>query len=113
MDDLLLAEVYILNSDLEKAGTLLAEVETDIQLPYTKAELLAVKGKLSQAENDLETARKQFEEALDLNPYHLQARVDLIRLLRSIDEQAEATKLIEEAERLEIPLGPDFSQALN
>lgn len=113
MDDLLLAEVHILSSDMEKAGTLLAEVETEIQLPNPQAGLLAVKGKLSQAENDPETARDQFKEALDLNPYHLQARVDLIRLLRSMDEQAEATKLIEEAEGLEIPLGPDFRQALN
>ncbi|HKK25052.1 MAG TPA: tetratricopeptide repeat protein [Gracilimonas sp.] len=113
MDHLLLAEIHILNSDTEQAGTLLTGTEEGIQVPYQKAEWLSVMGKLAQAQNETATARDRFEEALELNPYHLDARIYLIRLFSSMSEEATVKELKEEAGKLEIPLGPDFSQTLN
>jgi thioredoxin-like negative regulator of GroEL len=113
MDHLLLAEVHILNSDTVQAGTLLTDIAESIQLPYQKAEWLSVMGKLALAQNETATARDRYEEALELNPYHLDARINLIRLFSSMDEEAAATELKEEAGKLEVPLGPDFSQTLN
>jgi len=113
MDHLLLAEIHILNSDTEQAGTILTGTEEGIQVPYQKAEWLSVMGKLAQAQNETATARDRFEEALELNPYHLEARINLIRLFSSMSEEAAVKELKEEAGKLEIPLGPDFSQTLN
>ena len=113
MDHLLLAEIHILNSDTEQAGTILTGTEEGIQVPYQKAEWLSVMGKLAQAQNETATARDRFEEALELNPYHLDARIYLIRLFSSMSEEAAVKELKEEAGKLEIPLGPDFSQTLN
>jgi hypothetical protein len=80
----------------------------EVKLPIQKAEKAFVLGKLEQSRSNNEKAIMFYREALEYNVYHLQARALLINLLNFSGMQTEAQMLIQVANALEIPLGPDF-----
>lgn len=80
--------------------------------PAEQAELAFTRGWILNWRGDGEQAERLYREALGLNPYHLQARITLHRLLREQGRLAEADQLALEGRGLPIPLGPALERAL-
>ena len=76
--------------------------------PRTRARLAYVHGWIGEWRGDAEEAERLYRAALADDPYQLDARVRLVRLLRERQRPEEARRLVEEAAALPLPLGPDF-----
>jgi hypothetical protein len=68
-----------------------------------------VKAVMAEADSNEEGAVNSYQQALDYNPYHLKARAALINLMNKRGDEEASSQLMEEAENLTIPLGPDFN----
>ena len=79
---------------------------------FGRAELAFTRGWISEWRGDPELAERLYRDALLANPYHLDARVRLVRLLRGAGREAEAADLVAQAAALPMPLGPDFARRL-
>jgi len=108
MDEkLLLAELYANLGRISKGIEMLDSI-SEINLPIKNSEHEFVRGRLAEADGNTESAENHYNEALTLNAYHLPARAALIELMNQQGKEDVAAVLIEEAENLPIPLGPDF-----
>lgn len=76
--------------------------------PAERAELAFTRGWISAWRGDQETAERLYREALADDPYHLEARVALVRLLRGAGRTGEAQVVADSAATLPLPLGPAF-----
>ncbi|MBD3615388.1 MAG: tetratricopeptide repeat protein [Gracilimonas sp.] len=108
----LLAELYAKLGRVSEGNDVLNDI-SEINLPIHKAEYEYVRGTLAEADNNNESAENHYNEALTLNVYHLPARAALIKLMNQQDKNDMAETLIEAAEDLPIPLGPDFTRLIN
>lgn len=105
----LLAELYAMLG-LTSEGNEVLDSISETNLPITNAEYEFVRGTLAEADGDTENLEKHYNQSLVMNPYHLSARVALIQLMKKQGNEDAAITLIEEAESLSIPLGPDFDR---
>lgn len=106
-ENLLYAEVLADLGEVDRGLEIVGGVG-ELKLPNQKAEKALVIGKLEQSRGNHEDAISHYEDALENNAYHLQARALLINLLKLSGKQNEAQTLTQQANALEIPLGPDF-----
>jgi predicted Zn-dependent protease len=82
------------------------------ETPAARADHLFTRGWLAQWRGDAMLAEQHHREALRLDPYHREARVALIGVLRSRGREAEAAEVIWSGRNLPLPLGPDFERQL-
>ncbi len=100
---LLLTRLYLKMVQTEKANAVMPP-KSDAEAPYEKAQRAYTNGLLQKSKNNIDAAIQSLQKALKWNPYHLQARVGLISILRSTGKEEKASKLKRQAENLAIPL---------
>lgn len=106
-EQILLTEIYAEMDRSDDGKEVLDQVEEPV-LPAEKAEFQYVQGVLNYMDGEDDGAMDYYQQALEYNPYHLEARTELIRLMKKQENEEVATSLEKEADNLAIPLGPDF-----
>ena len=102
-DKLLLAEIYIDLDDISQSRSLLDGIEEPI-LPRVNAQLKYAKAKQAAATNNAEQAIKYFQMALEDNPYHREAQLQLAQLLEDQGDGEAADEQRADAKKLGIKL---------
>jgi hypothetical protein len=82
------------------------------ETPAARADHLFTRGWLAHWRGDAALAEQLYRDALRMDPYHRQARVAIVGLLRSRGREAEAAEVIWSGRTLALPLGPDFEREL-
>jgi hypothetical protein len=75
--------------------------------PRLRADRLYAHGLLAVQRGDRARAARLHNEALALNPYHMRARLLLVRLLTEQQKRSEADRIVAVGRRL---LGPSFQK---
>lgn len=109
-DKLLQARLLIELDRIEAAEEIINSIE--VTLPVEQASLHFTKGIMAVQNGNKQNAEEELRKTLTKNPYHLQARVRLISMLNRQDREAEKSELVDDAEQLTVPLGPDFTEAI-
>jgi len=79
------------------------------RVPLRQAEYLFSLGVLNQSRGALKEANEAFEAALNLNPYHNRARMQLIKNYIQTGQKNQAIKTLQSALKLPLPPGPEFN----
>lgn len=79
---------------------------------YNQAAYAFTNGKVAQFQNNTNLAMNYYIQALELNPYHIEARSSLIRLLMLAKEVKKARKVVQQAQKLNYPLGDAMLKSL-
>jgi lipopolysaccharide biosynthesis regulator YciM len=98
-EQLLLAEIYGKLSRVEKAQDIIEELD-ELVLPVEKAEKAYVKAQLADLQDEQKQALTLYRIALGLNPYHLDARYGLAKLLEERGEIKKAREVRNEANKI-------------
>ncbi|HEX7117539.1 MAG TPA: tetratricopeptide repeat protein [Longimicrobiales bacterium] len=77
-----------------------------------RAEIAFTRGWIAARRGSAYRAERAYREALEMNPYHRRARVELARLLAGNGRNDEARAVIAAADTLPLPLGPDFQREI-
>lgn len=109
-DQLLTAELYVRLHNLNRADTIINAVDT--KLPIEQAKWQYVKGMIWEERGKMERVEEIYRSVLEINPYHLKARLALIALLDKQGRQEAKTQLVNDSKQLPVPLGPDFDHYL-
>ncbi len=75
-----------------------------------RAERAFTEGWIAARRGAIYGAERSLREALEADPYHLAARLELARLLARAGRDDAARAVITEADSLPLPLGPDFQR---
>ncbi len=108
-EKLLLAEVYAGLDRVSDGKEVLDQVE-DLTLPEERGDFEYVKAVMADVDNNVDEAVSSYRQALDYNPYHLKARAALVNLMNERGDEEASNRLMDEADKLSIPLGPDFNR---
>jgi tetratricopeptide (TPR) repeat protein len=82
------------------------------ETPSARADHLFTRGWLAHWRGDAAVAEQLYREALRMDPYHREARLAVVGLLRSRGREAEAAEIVWSGRNLPLPLGPDFAREL-
>lgn len=105
---LYLSRLYVQLGEAEKAQSVLPD-KKEAQLPLEKANRAYTQGLLMQQQKATDEAIAAFNSALKINPYHMDARATLFKLLKATGAKEEVQKIIQQAEKLTIAPGPGFN----
>ncbi|MGB0525162.1 MAG: tetratricopeptide repeat protein [Flammeovirgaceae bacterium] len=96
-----LARVYAYLEEEKKAQEIITtfQAKTDEQ----RAALAFTQGKIAQHNNELDDAISYWTTALKVNPYHVEARKSLIRLLKMLKQVEKARLVAEQAKTVSYP----------
>lgn len=83
------------------------------QSPQKKSEFHFTLGKIWQVKGNPKKASKAFKKAVAANPYHLSARLNLIKNLVQWGKIKEALKFAEQVKKLSLQPGPAFRERLS
>ena len=89
-----------------------ATYRDDVDGPRDRAAVAYTRGVIAEARGATARAEAEYRAALADDPYHRDARVRLVALLRASGRAAEAERVVAEARRLALPPGPDLAAAL-
>jgi tetratricopeptide (TPR) repeat protein len=98
-DRVLLARTMVF-AGMVDAGASLIPADSSSLAPRVRAERLQVLGYASLRRRDLNQAARLYRQALTLNPYHFDARAQLIEVLVAQGKRSEARELAEEGGRV-------------
>lgn len=81
--------------------------------PLEKSEFHFTLGKIWQARDKAKKAIKAYKKAVADNPYHISARLSLIKNLVQTGKTKEAQKFADEVKKLSLQPGPEFSNRVS
>lgn len=106
-EKLLLATLYAEMNKVGEARSVLTKVpEADV--PVEKAALIYVNALLKEVDGDIDAAINGYTSVLKLDPYHLQARSAVIRLLKMVGNDNRAKIIRQKGNGLPIPPDPYY-----
>ena len=89
-----------------------ATYRDDVDGPLDRAAIAYTRGVIAEARGAASGAEAEYRAALADDPYHREARVRLVHLLRRAGRAADADRVVQDALRLPLPPGPDLLRAL-
>ncbi len=107
-DDFRLIRVLTGIGESELAAKKLEDLQYD-KSTFNLAEYNYTMGTYSAYRNDVTQANKFFRKTLELNPYHHNSRMALIKNMAKTSEKNEAIGLLQEAMQLDLPWTPEFA----
>jgi thioredoxin-like negative regulator of GroEL len=107
---LLGAQLLIKVNRLEDAEVIINS--SDAKLPFNQATAHFTEALLAKERGNGAKAEQLFKAVLSQNPYHLEARLQLISIFENDGREKEKSELMNEIEELTVPLGPDFTRVI-
>ncbi|MDX2250494.1 MAG: tetratricopeptide repeat protein [Bacteroidia bacterium] len=96
---------------LAKARTAFSRMDVP-RLPYPKAEYYFTAGILAEKEGKTDMATIAYTQAVEANPYHFEARLQLLQLLEKQSDTRQIKKIATKGTVLPVPPGPLFLEKL-
>ena len=91
----------------------LGEENAPVSTPSDNADLWFTQGWIAELQGEVDHALSAYQSAVSENPYHIDARIQLVKLLRASGDLAAADAAIAAAFDLALRLGPDFQHRLS
>lgn len=107
-----LVRVYAGLDEIAKAQTEMNKIEKP-KSPLEKSEFQFALAKIWQTKGKAKKAIKAYKKAVADNPYHISARLSLIKNLVQTGKTKEAQKFADEVKKLSLQPGPEFSNRVS
>ncbi len=107
-----MARVYAGIGKFIDAQQLIQQLNNDLSTPKVKAEHYYTLGVVEAYMGNINKAIEYLEQATDQNPYHLRARLELVKQYSKAESSQKAIGVLQGAMQLDVPLGPDFNEQI-